>query len=337
LRPLLAITMGDVAGIGPEIVGKVLARPMVYDRCRPLVIGDAAILAAAITSPEISINVVEDAERGKYAFGTIDVLQPVPPVAGIVAGRISAEAGRAAVEYAKAAAALVRRGLADAIVTAPLNKAAMHQAGFAYPGHTEIFAKFFGVDHYSLVLTAKGLFVFHVTTHLSLRKALDKISRNRVLAIVSLASQFARARGEESEPIAVSGLNPHAGELGVFGSEEMSEIVPAIEAAVAQGIPAIGPVPADALWPAAVAGKYHYVVVMYHDQGHAPFKAVYGDSGVNVTVGLPAVRTSVDHGTAFDIAGKGIARDDSLLHAIELAVELVPIWGDVWRSTSREP
>jgi 4-phospho-D-threonate 3-dehydrogenase / 4-phospho-D-erythronate 3-dehydrogenase len=339
VKPLLAVTVGDVAGIGPEIVAKALSRPALYERCRPLVVGDAAIIKDALRftgSNDMRVNVVDDPARGAYAPSTVDVFQPAGPVPDVVPGQLSPAAGRAAVEYVQAAVELARCGVADAIVTAPLNKEAMHAAGFTYPGHTEILAESFDAKRYSLVLTAQGLFVFHVTTHVSLREALDRITRDRVLDTVQLAGQFARARGQESEPIAVSGLNPHAGEGGVFGNEEALEIAPAIADAVARGIPAIGPLPADALWPAAVNGKYRFIVVMYHDQGHAPFKSMYGDSGVNITVGLPVVRTSVDHGTAFDIAGTGIAREESLLHAIDLAIELAPSWARVWRSISDE-
>jgi 4-hydroxythreonine-4-phosphate dehydrogenase len=339
-RPLLAITLGDIAGIGPEIVAKALSRPDVYEQCRPLAVGDAEALASALRitgRDEARINVLADPSRGEYKLGTVDVFQPVERVVGVAPGRLSADAGRAAVAYARAAAGLARDGVVDAIVTAPINKAAMYEAGFSFPGHTEIFADFFGVRRYSLVLTCRDLFVFHVTTHVSLRAALDHITHAAVLAIVELAAEFARARGDGAEPIAVAGLNPHAGEGGVFGNEEISEIAPAIEQAVARGIPAVGPVPADALWPAAVKGTYRYLVALYHDQGHAPFKAVFGDAGVNITVGLPVVRTSVDHGTAFDIAGTGVAREESLVHAIKLAVELAPGWEFVGRSVSGKP
>ena len=338
MRPLLLITIGDVAGVGPEIVARALARSEIYERCRPLVVGDAGSVGAAIAligTTETAINLVSDPGAALYTPGTIDVLQPIEAIGEVVPGQLSSQAGQAAVAYVRAAAGLARDGMADAIVTAPINKAAIHAAGFAYPGHTEILADFFAVDRYSLVLTCEGLFAFHVTTHVSLRNALDEITHRNVLATVELASEFARARGDLEEPIAVAGLNPHAGEQGVFGSEELSEITPAIEEAVRRGIPAVGPVPADALWPAAVKGSYRYLVFMYHDQGHAPFKALFGDAGVNITVGLPVLRTSVDHGTAFDIAGMGIAREDSLLHAIELAVELVPAWAAVWRSIGR--
>ncbi len=337
LKPLIAITVGDVAGIGPEIVAKALANAEVYERCRPLVIGDAGAVgtAAVLTGHQkTGIHVVSDPAAGKYTLGTIDLLQPGESVGDVVPGQLSAKAGRAAAGYVEAAAKLAADGVVDAIVTAPINKAAMHEAGLAYPGHTEMLAEFFGSKRYSLVLTCRGLFVFHVTTHVSLRKALDGITHRRVLGVVELASEFSRALGDDAVPIAVFGLNPHAGERGAFGDEEIREIEPAIKEAITKGIPAVGPLPADALWPAAVNGAYRYLVAMYHDQGHAAFKAVFGDAGVNITVGLPVVRTSVDHGTAFDIAGRGVARERSLLHAIELAIELMPVWAGTYRSLS---
>jgi 4-hydroxythreonine-4-phosphate dehydrogenase len=256
----------------------------------------------------------------------VDVFQPGADLGEIEPGRLSAAAGAAAVEYVRAAAALVRAGAADAIVTAPLNKAAMHAASLRYSGHTELLAELFETEDYSLVLAAEGRFVFHVTTHVSLRDALANITYERVLAVVELASRFAHARGRGREPIVVAGVNPHAGENGIFGSEEIDVITPALDDARRRGVEVIGPLPADAMWPAAVHGPHRFLIAMYHDQGHAPFKSVYGDSGVNITVGLPVVRTSVDHGTAFDIAGRGLARERSLLEAIVLAADLAPVW-----------
>jgi 4-hydroxythreonine-4-phosphate dehydrogenase len=329
-RPRLAITVGDIAGIGPEIVAKALTHEDLYARCRPVVIGDARAMRDALQfATGLTLNVITDVADAHFEPGTIDVLQPGGDVEGVRVGELSAAAGAAAVAYVTAAVELVQADHADAIVTAPLNKAAMHAAGLKYPGHTEILAEHFGVQQYSLVLTAQDRFVFHVTTHVSLRDALDRITQERVLSLVELASRFARISGRGGEPIVVAGLNPHAGEGGVFGREEIDVITPALETARSHGINVVGPLPADAMWPGAVNGPYRFLVAMYHDQGHAPFKAVYGDSGVNITVGLPAVRTSVDHGTAFDIAGRGIAREESLLEAIDLAVRLAPTWTQV--------
>ena len=247
-------------------------------------------------------------------------------MADVPAGAISAVAGDAAARYVIRACALARAGAIDGIVTAPLNKAAMHAGGHPWPGHTELLAHEFGVDRYSLVLSAGDLYLFHASTHVSLRRAIELLTRERILEVLHLAASFARALGTPGERIGVAGLNPHAGENRLFGDEDADIIGPAIQAAQAEGINAVGPVPADALMPAAVRGDFKFVVACYHDQGHAPFKAVYGDAGVNITAGLPVVRVSVDHGTAFDIAGKGLAREASLVLAAQRAAALVPGW-----------
>ncbi|WP_374713656.1 4-hydroxythreonine-4-phosphate dehydrogenase PdxA [Symbiobacterium terraclitae] len=337
VRPVLAITMGDAAGIGAEIIVKSLSRRSVYEMCRPLVIGDVQTMNAHLRfalpdAPPFRVRPVAGPEEARFEYGTIDVLQPGESLRGIVAGSLSAEAGRGAVAFVRAAAALARDGRADGIVTAPLNKAAMNLAGYHYPGHTELLADFFGVRRYSLVLTANGLFVFHVTTHVGLREATDLITRERVLGVVELAHRFAMALGRADETIAVSGLNPHAGEGGLFGTEEAAAILPAVATARQRGIPVEGPVPGDALFPRALKGAYNFVIAMYHDQGHIPFKTAFFDQGVNITVGLPVIRTSVDHGTAFDIAGKGVASEESLLEAIALAARLAPHWSKVWEA-----
>ena len=220
-------------------------------------------------------------------------------------------------------------------MTAPLNKEAMQAGGHHWPGHTELLAHQFGVDRYSLVLSAGDLYFFHLTTHVSLRKAIDMLTSERVIEVLRLADGFARASGRLDAPIALAGLNPHAGEHRLFGDEDADVLEPAVRAARAEGINAIGPLPADALIPAAVRGTYQYVVVCYHDQGHVPFKAVYGDAGVNITVGLPVVRVSVDHGTAFDIAGTGAAREASLVLAVQRAAALAPGWKQVYLRISR--
>jgi 4-hydroxythreonine-4-phosphate dehydrogenase len=332
--PVLAITMGDGAGIGPEIVVKALRRPEVRALCRPVVIGDVMTLYQSlqfvreIDRPHI-LPVTSVAGLDWSDVATIPVLQPGDALRGVKPGELSADAGRGAVEYVLAATDLARRGVVAGIVTAPLNKEAMRRAGYAYPGHTELLAEQFDVKHYSLVLAARGQFIFHVTTHVSLRQALDLITRERVLGQIRLAHLLAGALGREAEAIAVAGLNPHAGEGGLFGSEELVTIAPAVQAAQAEGIPAVGPLPADVLFPQAAQGRYAFVIAMYHDQGHAVFKTLYFDEGVNVTVGLPTIRTSVDHGTAFDIAGQGIANATSLVEAIKLAAQLGPKWGEI--------
>ena len=240
--------------------------------------------------------------------------------------RSSAAAGDAAYRFVVEACALAKGGKVDAIVTAPLNKAAMHAGGHKWPGHTELLAHEFGVKNFSLVLSAGELYVFHLTTHVSLKTALDRITPERTDEVLNLAGAFAEALGWPNEPIGLAGLNPHAGEGGLFGREELDVLEPAVARAKVRGLNVVGPLPADALIPAAVRGKWRIVVVCYHDQGHAPFKAVYGDNGVNITVGLPVVRVSVDHGTAFDIAGRGVAREDSLVLSCRRAAQLAPGW-----------
>lgn len=340
-RPLLAITMGDAAGIGPEIIVKALARPEAAKLCRPLVVGDVATMEshlrfwpkAAAGGPAVRpvVRPVDSPEAaGDVPFGVIPVLQPGEPLKGVSPGELSAEAGRGAVEYVRAAAALARVGRVAGIVTAPLNKEAIHLAGYKYPGHTELLAEAFGVSTYSLVLSARGLFVFHVTTHVALREALDLITVDRVLGQIRLAHLLAKALDQGDAEIAVAGVNPHAGEGGLFGSEERDVIEPSVARARSEGVPAVGPLPADVAFPRAARGQYRFVVAMYHDQGHAVFKSLFFDEGVNVTAGLPVIRTSVDHGTAFDIAGRGVAREDSLVAAIELAARLGPKWGAIY-------
>lgn len=346
--PRLAITMGDAAGIGPEIIVKAFARHEIFKVCRPFVIGDHAVIndhlrfwssqaSSADGTPPTVLEITTPEQVDDVPYGTIPLLQPGSPLLSIKPGCLSAEAGRGAVEYVKKAVSLAQKKLIDGIVTAPLNKEAMNMAGHRYPGHTEILAEAFRVPHYSLVLSAQGLFVFHVTTHVSLREALDLITFDRVLHQIRLAHLVAQAIGADGDEnegvIAVAGVNPHAGEGGLFGTEEQDIIGPAVEAAQNEGIVALGPLPADTMFPKAVQGGYRFIIAMYHDQGHAVFKSLFFDEGVNITAGLPVIRTSVDHGTAFDIAGQGSAQEESLLAAIEVAAELGPKWEPIWRQT----
>jgi 4-hydroxythreonine-4-phosphate dehydrogenase len=215
-------------------------------------------------------------------------------------GVLSAAAGDASYRFVVEACRLARAGEVQGIVTAPLNKAAMHAGGHNWPGHTELLAHEFGVKNFSLVLSAGDLYFFHLTTHVSMRQAIENITIERTLTVLELAGAFAKSMGKPDELIGLAGLNPHAGENRLFGNEDADILAPAVAAARARGLNVVGPLPGDALIPAAVRGKYNLAVVCYHDQGHAPFKAVYGDDGVNITVGLPVVRVSVDHGTAFD-------------------------------------
>ena len=325
--PLLALTMGDPAGIGPEVVVRALRHAAVYERCRPLIVGDQRILARAqqwIGPPELPITVVANPTAGAYHPGTLTVLDLAnarPSACPI--GEVSAAAGRAAVEYVIRACDLALAGAVDAVVTAPLNKEAMNRAGFAYAGHTELLAERTGAAQVSMLLTSPQLRIVHVSTHVALSEAIRRVTAARVETTITLAYEACRALGIDAPRIAVAGLNPHASEGGLFGDEEERAIRPAVRAARARGFTVSDPQPPDTVFARAVQGEFDIVVAMYHDQGHIPMKLLSFDSGVNVSVGLPIIRTSVDHGTAFDIAGAGTARDDSMRAAIDVAVQMV--------------
>jgi 4-phospho-D-threonate 3-dehydrogenase / 4-phospho-D-erythronate 3-dehydrogenase len=337
-RPVLAVTLGDVAGIGPEIVAKaLLAHPDLREKCVPVVVGDADAMRAGVERAGLdpgAVAVLTDLRAATNDPGTVELLQTGPSLADVPVGELSAAAGDGAYRFVVEACRLAREGRVDAIVTAPLNKAAMHAGGHDWPGHTELLAHEFGVRNFSLVLSAGDLYFFHLTAHVSLKQAVEDCTPERADDVFDLARAFVGALGKPEEAIAIAGLNPHAGENRIFGHEDADVLAPAVERARGRGINAHGPIPADALIPAAVRGKWNVVVACYHDQGHAPFKAVYGDEGVNITIGLPVVRVSVDHGTAFDIAGTGVAREGSLVLSCERAAALAPGWDAVWRAAT---
>jgi 4-hydroxythreonine-4-phosphate dehydrogenase len=324
-RPRLAITSGDPAGIGPEVVLKALGHPDVYQRCRPLVIGDRRILdrAARWLDRDLELEIVADPADGSYRFPRVTLLDlhNAPPEACPV-GEETAAAGRAAVKYVFRACDLAVAGAVDAVVTAPLNKAAMHLAGFDYAGHTELLTERTGAQKVSMLLIGPNLRIVHVSTHVALAEAIARVTPQRVEEVIQIAHDACRALGIARPRIGVAGLNPHASEGGLFGDEEARRIVPAIVAARARGLDVSDPQPPDTVFLRATQGAYDVVVAQYHDQGHIPMKLLAFDSGVNVSYGLPIIRTSVDHGTAFDIAGKGIARESSLLAAIDVAVQM---------------
>jgi 4-hydroxythreonine-4-phosphate dehydrogenase len=325
-RPLLAITMGDPAGIGPEVILKALQQRDVYDRCRPLVIGDRATLERAahwVGAEQLAYEVVADPDEGTYRHGTITLINIAEaPSGGYEVGKVQAAAGRAAVECVFRACDLAMAGDVDAVVTAPLNKAAMHAAGFQYPGHTELLAERTGAERVSMLLVGPSLRVVHVSTHVSLQEAIRRVTSKRVGEVIDIAHESCVALGIEHPKIAVAGLNPHASEGGLFGNEEATEVIPAIAAARERGIDVSDPQPPDTVFLRASRGEWDIVVAMYHDQGHIPMKLLAFDTGVNVSIGLPILRTSVDHGTAFDIAGTGKASESSLLAAIDVAVQM---------------
>jgi len=325
--PLLAVTLGDPAGIGPEIVLKALVHDELYARCRPLVVGDRRILDRAMAwsgIPSLDVHVVGDPAGAPFAPGRLTLLNlDNADLVACPVGEVSAAAGRAAVGYVQTACDLCLDGTAAAMVTAPLNKDAMNQAGFAYAGHTELLTERTGAEKVTMLLTAPNLRVVHVSTHVSLAEAVRRVTRERVAAVIDLAYQGCLALGIRSPRIGVAGLNPHAGEHGLFGDQEGREILPAINTARAKGLDVSDPQPPDTVFLRATQGAYDIVVAMYHDQGHIPMKLLAFDQGVNVSLGLPIIRTSVDHGTAFDIAGTGKARETSLLAAIDVALQMV--------------
>jgi len=322
--PVIAVTMGDAAGIGPEIVVGALAAPEAGVPEGAVVVGDAGRLrlAAEVLGADVAITAVQrpgdPVPAGAIACIDLALIDPDLPW-----GKLSAEAGEAAFRFIERAVALAQEGAVDAICTAPLNKEALHLAGRRYPGHTELLAELTGTDDYAMMLATPALRVIHVTTHIGLIDAIAAITPARVERVVELGLGTLRASGIAQPRVAICGINPHAGEGGLFGhGEEAEKIEPAVAALRDRGADVSGPLPADTAFFRAVRGDFDLVVAMYHDQGHGPVKVLGLDEGVNVTVGLPVIRTSVDHGTAFDIAGTGKADPASLRAALREAVRL---------------
>jgi 4-hydroxythreonine-4-phosphate dehydrogenase len=324
VRPV-AVTMGDPAGIGPEVIARTFTEKGFQNENRAFVIGDASIMRRAVELMGLSlgVNKIERLEEVLFEPGSVDVLQVGDLPGDLPFGELDARAGAAAFEYVRRATWLALEGSVGAVATAPLNKEAMHMGGYEYPGHTEILAELTGTKDFAMMLRTEALRVIHVSTHVSLREAIDRVSKERVLTVIHLAREALAKVGVDEPKIAVAGLNPHAGENGLFGDEDAECIAPAIVEAREEGIDASGPHPPDTVFAKARTGEFDIVVVQYHDQGHIPIKLMGFEGGVNVTVGLPFFRTSVDHGTAFDIAGTGRADHSSMRTAIELARDLV--------------
>lgn len=335
-KPIIGITMGDPASIGPEIAIKALLSERVYEICKPIIIGDAGIFGDIVKklALNIKINPVKDVKDAKFIFGVPDVydLENVD-MNQLRLGEISAMAGNASFEAVKKVIDLALACEIDATVTGPINKKSVNEAGHHFAGHTEIYAHFTNTKKYAMLLVEDNMKVIHVSTHVSLRQACDLVKKERILEVISLLYNGLIQLGETNLKIGVAGLNPHAGDSGLFGTEDDLEILPAVAEARQAGFDVDGPVPADTLFAKAATGQYGGIVAMYHDQGHIPFKLTgfkwnaekqQMDSvkGVNITMGLPIIRTSVDHGTAFEIAGKGIASPDAMILAIESAVKL---------------
>jgi len=329
-RMIIGITMGDPAGIGAEIVVKSLMSTKVYERCIPVVIGDAVALEDAIKfcNLKLKLNKIKRPSDATGQYGIIDYINlDLLKANGWEYKKPQALCGEASFQYITYAIKLAMNHEIGAVITAPINKESINLAGHHYSGHTEIFADYTGTSHYGMMLASGSLRVIHVSTHCSLREACDLVKKDRVLEVIRLAKEGCRLLGIENPIVGVSGLNPHSSENGLFGYEEEREIIPAIKAAQDEGINVIGPEPPDTVFVKCLGGKYDIVVAMYHDQGHIPLKlsgfrlnpetnAYTSMTGINCTIGLPIIRSSVDHGTAYGKAGEGRANEESMLDAI---------------------
>lgn len=335
-RPIIAISVGDPCGVGPEITAKALSDPQIYQECRPLVIADAGLMREAlrVANVNLDINAISHPEEGNYQRGKIDVLDMKNiDLDQLEYGKVTNMGGEASFQYVVKAIELAMDGLVDATTTGPIHKEAINLAGHHYSGHTEIYADLTKTKDYCMMLVDKDFRVSHVTTHVPLRKVADLVKKERVLAVIDLTYEGLRKMGIQNPCIGVAGLNPHASDGGLFGDEEELEIAPAIQHARLMGIQVEGPIPPDTVFVKLRGKQYDAIVTMYHDQGHIPAKLIgfkYDDltgtwgsvAGINITLGLPIIRTSVDHGVAFDQAGKGRANPESMSDALLLAAQL---------------
>ncbi|WP_405078487.1 D-threonate 4-phosphate dehydrogenase [Pectobacterium carotovorum] len=325
MSKIIAVTMGDPAGIGPEIIIKSLAEGELSG-ASAVVVGCVQtmrrILALNIV-PAVELKIIDKPADAVFAPGVINMIdEPLEDPQALKPGVVQPQAGDLAYRCIKKATELAMAGEVHAIATAPLNKEALHSAGHLYPGHTELLAKLTNSRDYAMVLYTDKLKVIHVSTHIALRKFLDTLNRDRVETVIEMADIFLKRVGFTHPRIAVAGVNPHAGENGLFGDEEITIVSPSVEAMKAKGIDVYGPCPPDTVYLQAYEGQYDMVVAMYHDQGHIPLKLLGFYDGVNITAGLPFIRTSADHGTAFDIAWTGKAKSESMAISIQLAMQL---------------
>jgi 4-hydroxythreonine-4-phosphate dehydrogenase len=335
VQPTIAISMGDPAGIGPEIIIKALADPDLLPTARWVIVGDAEVWRETVAAlgMDIRVGVVSRLEDAEAEAATVFLDRRLLQGAPFRVGELSAACGRAALDYVRTATLLAVDHQVDAMVTAPVNKETVVLAGVHFTGHTEYIAELCGVADSRMLLINDRLRVIHVTTHCSLRQACEPTVQ-RILRTIELGNESLRLLGFESPRIAVCGLNPHAGENGLFGNEDASLILPAVEGAQSAGIDCLGPLPADTVFTKAVRGKFDLVVAMYHDQGHIPMKLMDFENTVNVSLGLPIIRTSVDHGTAYDIAGKNLADATNMKAALRLAVSMAQ--GRIQKHASRQ-
>jgi 4-hydroxythreonine-4-phosphate dehydrogenase len=334
--PILGISMGDPGGVGPEVAAKALVQKDIYDSVQPLVVGDFRVMEDVLRFADVKVglNPIQKVADARFEHGTLDILDlNNMPMDRLRYGEVTREQGNASFECVTKNIELAMNGEIDGTVTGPINKAAVHAAGHQFAGHTEIYAALTDTRNYCMMLTHRNFRVTHVSTHVSLREACDRVKKDRIIRVIDLTFGALKKLGVSDPKIAVAGLNPHCGEGGLFGHEDDDEIRPAVEHSAGEGKFVDGPVPADTVFSKMRGAMYDAVVVMYHDQGHIPTKLIgfqydeeagqWGEvSGVNVTLGLPIVRTSVDHGTAFDLAGKGRANPQSMIEAIKMAALL---------------
>lgn len=327
VREIIAIPMGDAAGIGPEITVKSLAKKELYELCKPLVVGDANIIRKAIevTGVNLNVNVINAPAEGTYEYGTIDLLDLANiDMEAFEPGQVSASNGQASFAYIKRSVELAMADEVKALATTPINKESLKAGNVPYIGHTEMLEDLGGTPDPLTMFQVNGMRIFFLTRHVSVAEAITQMTKERVHDYLIRCDKALQRLGVENRKLAVAGLNPHAGEGGLFGNEEVVEIKPGVEAAKADGIDAYGPVPADSVFFQALNGKYDAVLSLYHDQGHIAAKMTDFHRTISITNGLPFLRTSVDHGTAFDIAWKNIASEVSMYECIKLAAEYAP-------------
>lgn len=328
-KPIIAVTMGDPAGIGPEIVAKSIADKATFDVARCIVIGDKKVMEKAIEiiGADLKVNVVESPADGDYSYGVLNMIDlDNIDMSRFEYGKINAMCGQAAFDYIKKSIEITMDKQADAVATTPINKESLHAAEVDFIGHTEIFGALTGTADPLTMFETNGLRVFFLTRHKSLRDMLDDIKKDRIIDYVERCTDALRRLGVKEGTMAVAGLNPHSGEHGLFGWEEVKEIAPAVEELKESGFNVAGPVPADSVFHQAAQGRFNSVLSLYHDQGHIATKTLDFDRTISITNGMPILRTSVDHGTAFDIAGKGIAGAVSMEEAIRLAAKYAPFF-----------
>ena len=328
-KPIIAVTMGDPAGIGPEIVAKSIADKATYDVARCIVIGDKKVMEKAIeiVGADLKVNVVDSPADGDYSYGVLNMIDlDNIDMSRFEYGKINAMCGQAAFDYIKKSIEITMDKQADAVATTPINKESLHAAEVDFIGHTEIFGDLTGTADPLTMFETNGLRVFFLTRHKSLRDMLDDIKKDRIIDYVERCTDALRRLGVKEGTMAVAGLNPHSGEHGLFGWEEVKEIAPAVEELKERGFNVAGPVPADSVFHQAAQGRFNSVLSLYHDQGHIATKTLDFDRTISITNGMPILRTSVDHGTAFDIAGKGIAGAVSMEEAIRLAAKYAPFF-----------